>query len=592
MKRLTHFHYRTRPVTTVEGGQKRSTFPDNKTCRQTEGPRLFCDDGPRRLGLPRAAKRFALSVRKSASELFRSSLLIAGTALFTASPLPAQIAAIEESSAPVPYRASADTVQINAVGGTGTASHLVRWINATTLGDSLIIQSTANKIGIGDSNPASKLSVSAADSGNVATVKATNTSSGRGVLGTSAGGIGVVGTHTNATGTNPGVQGSTASRDANANGLVGIVSSTSPGSSSAGVRGINNGTSGNGIGVYGSQAGSGFGVYGTSNNGYGVYGYTSSGYGVVGSGNTGVYGSGSTGVYGGGGTYGLYGSGTYGVYGSGSYGVYGSGSTGVYASGSSYGVYASGGSSGFGVSGNSTNSVGVAGNSTSSNALQGVSDTGPGLFAQSRTSSGVDGRSTYGNGVQGISSGSGGTGVLGQNTGGGWAGYFYGNVYVNGNLGKSSGSFQIDHPVEPGKKYLSHSFVESPDMMNVYNGNVTLDSKGKATVRMPVYFEALNRDFRYQLTCIGSYAPVYVSREMKGNSFQIGGGKPGTKVSWQVTGIRHDVYADAHRVEVETDKPAEQIGYYLHPELFGQPESKSVFKLPTAAAVATSNAER
>ena len=37
-----------------------------------------------------------------------------------------------------------------------------------------------------------------------------------------------------------------------------------------------------------------------------------------------------------------------------------------------------------------------------------------------------------------------------------------------------------------------HSFVESPDMMNVYNGMVRLDAKGEAWVNLPDYFEALN----------------------------------------------------------------------------------------------------
>jgi len=69
----------------------------------------------------------------------------------------------------------------------------------------------------------------------------------------------------------------------------GIVNSTAPGGFSSAVRGINNGTGGLGIGVYGSQAGSGWGVYGVTPNGLGVYGNSSaSGYGVYGNSNTGV----------------------------------------------------------------------------------------------------------------------------------------------------------------------------------------------------------------------------------------------------------------------------------------------------------------
>jgi hypothetical protein len=38
--------------------------------------------------------------------------------------------------------------------------------------------------------------------------------------------------------------------------------------------------------------------------------------------------------------------------------------------------------------------------------------------------------------------------------------------------------------VDPANKYLSHSFVESPDMMNIYNGNVVTNDEGQATVEL------------------------------------------------------------------------------------------------------------
>jgi hypothetical protein len=156
----------------------------------------------------------------------------------------------------------------------------------------------------------------------------------------------------------------------------------------------------------------------------------------------------------------------------------------------------------------------------------------------------------------------------------GLAGYFAGDVQIVGDLTKSSGSFQIDHPLDPENKYLYHSFVESPDMMNVYNGNVVLDASGEAWVDLPGYFEALNRDFRYQLTPIGTPGPnLYIAQEISGNRFKIAGGEPGSKVSWQVTGIRHDPYAERNRVPVEEDKPAEERGTYLHPEVYGQSET-------------------
>jgi hypothetical protein len=156
-------------------------------------------------------------------------------------------------------------------------------------------------------------------------------------------------------------------------------------------------------------------------------------------------------------------------------------------------------------------------------------------------------------------------------------GYFAGNLNVTGNLSKGSGSFKIDDPLDPANKTLSHSFVESPDMMNIYNGVVQLDAKGQAWVDLPQYFEALNRDFRYQLTAVGAPGPnLYVAQEIADNHFKIEGGKPGAKVSWQVTGVRQDAYANAHRVPVEEDKVANERGHYLHPDAFGQPQSKGI----------------
>jgi hypothetical protein len=155
--------------------------------------------------------------------------------------------------------------------------------------------------------------------------------------------------------------------------------------------------------------------------------------------------------------------------------------------------------------------------------------------------------------------------------------FLAGNLAVTGTLSKGGGSFKIDHPLDPANKTLSHSFVESPDMMSIYNGVTQLDAKGRAWVTLPGWFESLNGDFRYLLTAIGAPQPrLYVAEEVRGNRFEIAGGKPGGKVSWQMTGIRHDAYANAHRIAVEEDKPAAERGYYLHPEAFGQPETKGV----------------
>lgn len=158
-----------------------------------------------------------------------------------------------------------------------------------------------------------------------------------------------------------------------------------------------------------------------------------------------------------------------------------------------------------------------------------------------------------------------------------YAAYFVGNVLVTGSVTKGSGTFKIDHPLDPANRYLSHSFVESPEMKNVYDGVVTLDAGGEASVTLPNWFETLNSDFRYQLTAIGGPAPaLHVSRKIANGQFAIAGGTPGIEVSWQVTGIRKDPSALHNPIVVETDKPIEERGYYLDPAAYGLPEEKGV----------------
>jgi hypothetical protein len=60
-----------------------------------------------------------------------------------------------------------------------------------------------------------------------------------------------------------------------------------------------------------------------------------------------------------------------------------------------------------------------------------------------------------------------------------------GNVDIVGNLQKSGGGFRIDHPLEPREKYLNHSFVESTERKNVYDGVAVLDGAGQAGPKAP-----------------------------------------------------------------------------------------------------------
>ncbi|NQW42985.1 MAG: hypothetical protein HQ463_06095 [Bacteroidetes bacterium] len=157
------------------------------------------------------------------------------------------------------------------------------------------------------------------------------------------------------------------------------------------------------------------------------------------------------------------------------------------------------------------------------------------------------------------------------------AGYFEGDVEVLGNLSKSGGTFKIDHPQDPANKYLIHSFVESPEMMNIYNGLITTDANGFALVTLPSYFQSLNIDFRYQLTILGSqFAQAIIIKKIEGNQFTIQTNLPNIEVSWQVTGVRNDAWAKANPIIPEKTKADKDKGKYLTPELFGQPKTQSI----------------
>jgi hypothetical protein len=152
-----------------------------------------------------------------------------------------------------------------------------------------------------------------------------------------------------------------------------------------------------------------------------------------------------------------------------------------------------------------------------------------------------------------------------------------GDVNVSGTLHANQKNFLIDHPLDPANKYLRHTSVESSERTNVYTGNVTVDEAGEARVRLPEWFEALNTDFRYQLTPIGGPATVYIKAELDDGGFTIAGGTPGMKVSWQVTGIRNDAWAQAHPLVVEEDKPESERGFYRNPRVFGHGLTESVY---------------
>jgi len=258
---------------------------------------------------------------------------------------------------------------------------------------------------------------------------------------------------------------------------------------------------------------------------------------------------------------------------------------------------------------NSPNGIGIWGESNAGRGIYGVAlgPGGSGVVGESNLGIGVTGNSNKGTGVYGSTSGVGQFSVYGKHNSSpstygalgyynyilpisfeygvygassgeyGLAGYFAGPVGVTGSFSVTGNkTFKIDHPLDPANKYLIHSCIESPDRMNVYNGNITTDANGFASIELPPYFESLNIDYRYQLTAIGQQAQAWIETEIQNNRFTIKTDKSNVKVSWQVTGIRNDPYAKTHPMIVEKEKEEAAKGKYLTPELYGQPKEKGI----------------
>jgi hypothetical protein len=388
------------------------------------------------------------------------------------------------------------------------------------------------------------------------------TTSGTGVRGSSSSGIGVYGQHTSTSGAAAALRGDSASRAADAYAVYGLLSTTAPAGGNAAVRGQNNSTNGYGIGVWGSQAGTGTGVYGSASSGSGVLGSSVSSRGVAGFSGSwqGVFGHSNSqaGVVGESGSFdGVWGQ----AHASCCAGVSGHNDAGGYA------VW--GGTTGTGTA--------VYGTSPSGNGLSGVSTPGDAVVGTSTYAAGVSGSGggPYSYGVYG-SSGL-GTGIFGSTTSG-TAGYFQGPVTITGGCTGCTGpsGLQIDDPLDPAHKYLQHASVASSQQLDIYSGNVTTNGKGFATVTMPRWFQALNRSFRYQLTSLSGLQQVAVAKQMHENQFRIQSEKPRSQVSWQVTAVRHDRYANAHPTQVVVTKPKADQGKYLHPELYGKPKADAI----------------
>jgi hypothetical protein len=250
--------------------------------------------------------------------------------------------------------------------------------------------------------------------------------------------------------------------------------------------------------------------------------------------------------------------------------------------------------------GGSSGNVGVVGTGGSIG-VSGYSPNGPGVQGITENDAGVSGFGKNGDGVYGIAlkTGSGVVGVAGDLAGTGgaftnvkWAGRitdriayglaatFSGHIDVVGNIhATGSKSFKIDHPLDPANKYLYHYSIESDSRKNIYDGEVKLDSSGSAIVELPEWFEAVNTNFRYQLTPIGAACPnLHVSKTVRKNRFEIAGGNKGIRVSWQITASRNDAWARANPAPVVEQKPRGEKGRYFFPHLYEESRSKPLKK--------------
>jgi hypothetical protein len=400
------------------------------------------------------------------------------------------------------------------------------------------------------------------------------------------------------------------------------------------VNGILTSTSATGVAVRGDARGTGSGVYGTATNGYGVQGYADgdtfsrgvSGNSVNGSGVFGTSTNGNAGkfvLFGDtNGNAALFaetqsragnsaaisglasdpsnGTSVLGVRGE----AFGNG-IGVFGlSSSGYGGYFSNSSSATTIPALYANSGSGQPNAFALHAV--LANTAAGSFSAAVRAENL-GTGGNGVGVYATHNGSGYGLYASAFNAAGYAGYFVGRCFIsgalniNGTLTKGGGSFKIDHPLDPEHKFLSHSFVESPDMKNIYDGVVTTDDRGRAEVMLPDWFDALNRDFRYQLTVIGGgedgepFPQVRVVEKIAGNRFVIRSSAARVEVSWQVTGTRKDAWANANRIPVEEDKSVTERGKYLHPASFGLPLSRgmeSTAEQPASGAANASGAKQ
>jgi len=187
----------------------------------------------------------------------------------------------------------------------------------------------------------------------------------------------------------------------------------------------------------------------------------------------------------------------------------------------------------------------------------------------------VHATSLTGTGVWGASSS--GYGVFGQSSSH-YAGYFSGPVHITGNLSKGTGSFVIDHPLDPENKLLRHNFVESPENLLIYRGKAELNNQGEAIVKMPDYFEALTKEDQASIHLTPVGRPFLTGAEWNSDfSAIIIYGDKNREVFWEVLANRDDPVIHELGRPVEEEKGGKNTlcekGKLLYPKAYGYPES-------------------
>lgn len=98
-------------------------------------------------------------------------------------------------------------------------------------------------------------------------------------------------------------------------------------------------------------------------------------------------------------------------------------------------------------------------------------------------------------------------------------------------------NFKMEHPAKPGH-WLRHGATESPISGTEYTGRATIGADGSVVVRLPEYFEALNKpgNRTAQITPVGAPFPVGASEIAEGALTVYG--DPGRDVFWLVKAER------------------------------------------------------